>query len=236
MPASSVDWLPSRPQVRFRSRQAREPMSKAENSRTAGGRAGHAGRHDRLRRCRCDLARALLRGGIGAMEVTLRTPAALARSQRSRTKFPISLSRRHGALAHGSDAAGAAGATSRSPRFHARAAHRRTKSGIPYLPASRRPARSRWGLTRLLLFKFFPAGGAGGSRRSAHSPRPSAAPLLRDRRHHRGHRAVIPRSAERTVRGRIVDSAHRPVARREWSAIETRARATRRLLQAQATR
>ena len=112
-----------------------------------------------------DLARALVRGGIRVIEVTLRTPAALAAIEaiaRAETDIYVgagtvlSVSDLHSAAA-----AGAAFAI--SPGSTAALLEAGRHAAIPYLPAVATASELMTGLAAgFRCFKFFPAAAAGG--------------------------------------------------------------------------
>ncbi len=111
------------------------------------------------------LGRALLAGGIGAMEITLRTPAALEAAQRVASELPeIMLG--IGTVTRPAQAAQAADAGARflvSPGLSEALAAAVAGSGLPFLPGA--ATVSEILQARELgfdLLKFFPAAQAGG--------------------------------------------------------------------------
>jgi 2-dehydro-3-deoxyphosphogluconate aldolase/(4S)-4-hydroxy-2-oxoglutarate aldolase len=112
-----------------------------------------------------DLARAFVRGGIRVIEVTLRTPAALAAIEAIARSEPgirvgagtvLSVSDLHAAAAAGAAFAISPGST---PALLAAG----LRSTIPYLPAIASASELMSGLAEgYHCFKFFPAGAAGG--------------------------------------------------------------------------
>jgi 2-dehydro-3-deoxyphosphogluconate aldolase/(4S)-4-hydroxy-2-oxoglutarate aldolase len=112
-----------------------------------------------------DLARALVRGGIRVIEVTLRTPAALhAIEAISRAETDICVGA--GTVLSVSDlqsAARAGAAFAISPGSTAALLEAGRGSAIPYLPAVATASELMNGLAAgYQCFKFFPAGAAGG--------------------------------------------------------------------------
>jgi len=112
-----------------------------------------------------DLARALLRGGIRVVEITLRTPAALKAIEAISRSVPeirvgagtvLSVADLHAASSAGASFAISPGAT---PTLLAAGA----TGPIPYLPAVATASELMGGLAAgYRCFKFFPAGAAGG--------------------------------------------------------------------------
>ena len=112
-----------------------------------------------------ELARALVRGGIRVVEVTLRTPAALAAIAAIARQVPdialgagtvLSIEDLRAAASAGATFAISPGAT---PALLAAAA----SASIPYLPAVATASELMQGLAAgYQCFKFFPAGPAGG--------------------------------------------------------------------------
>jgi 2-dehydro-3-deoxyphosphogluconate aldolase / (4S)-4-hydroxy-2-oxoglutarate aldolase len=112
-----------------------------------------------------DLARALVRGGIRVIEVTLRTPVALRAIEIIAREVPEITVGAGTVLSvadlNASAAAGAAFAI--SPGATAALLDAGTTGPIPYLPAVATASELMEGLTRgYRCFKFFPAGAAGG--------------------------------------------------------------------------
>lgn len=112
-----------------------------------------------------DLARALVRGGIRVIEVTLRTPAGLKAIERIAAEVPeisvgagtvLSIADLHAAASAGAAFAISPGAT---PTLLAGAA----TGPIPYIPAVATASELMTGVTAgYRCFKFFPATAAGG--------------------------------------------------------------------------
>ena len=112
-----------------------------------------------------DLARALVRGGIRVIEVTLRTPAALRAIETIARAVPeisvgagtvLSIADLHAATAAGAAFAISPGATGTLLTAGA-------TGQIPYLPAVATASELMAGLAAgYRCFKFFPAGAAGG--------------------------------------------------------------------------
>ena len=113
-----------------------------------------------------DLARALLRGGLRAIEVTLRTPAALPAIEAIAREVPEIAVGAGTVLAvddlHAAANAGAAFAI--SPGATAAVLEAGAHSAIPYLPAVATASELMLGLAHgYHCFKFFPAALAGGA-------------------------------------------------------------------------
>lgn len=112
-----------------------------------------------------DLARALVRGGIRVIEVTLRTPAGLKAIERIATEVPeisvgagtvLSIADLHAAASAGAAFAISPGAT---PTLLAGAA----TGPLPYIPAVATASELMTGVAAgYRFFKFFPATAAGG--------------------------------------------------------------------------
>jgi 2-dehydro-3-deoxyphosphogluconate aldolase/(4S)-4-hydroxy-2-oxoglutarate aldolase len=141
-----------------------------------------------------DLARALVRGGIRVIEVTLRTPAALRAIEAiSRAEPDICVGA--GTVLSVSDlhaAATAGAAFAISPGSTAALLEAGRHAAIPYLPAVATASELMNGLAAgFRCFKFFPAGAAGRA-------------LLPDGWYYTGHCQVVSRAAQRAVRGRLV--------------------------------
>lgn len=112
-----------------------------------------------------DVARALVRGGIRVIEVTLRTPVALeamARIARSVPEITVGA----GTVLSGADlkaSAEAGAAFAISPGATDALLNAGTSGPIPYLPAIATASELMAGLAAgFRCFKFFPAGAAGG--------------------------------------------------------------------------
>jgi 2-dehydro-3-deoxyphosphogluconate aldolase/(4S)-4-hydroxy-2-oxoglutarate aldolase len=113
-----------------------------------------------------DLAKALVRGGIRVIEVTLRTPAALRAIEAiARTVPDIAVGAGTVLSPSDLDAAASAGATfAISPGATATLLSAGVTARIPYLPAVATASELMAGLaTGYRCFKFFPAGPAGGT-------------------------------------------------------------------------
>jgi 2-dehydro-3-deoxyphosphogluconate aldolase/(4S)-4-hydroxy-2-oxoglutarate aldolase len=112
-----------------------------------------------------ELARALVRGGIRVVEVTLRTPAALAAIEAIARQVPeIALGAGTVLSIEDLRAAASAGATfAISPGATPALLTAAASASIPYLPAVATASELMQGLaTGYHCFKFFPAGPAGG--------------------------------------------------------------------------
>jgi 2-dehydro-3-deoxyphosphogluconate aldolase/(4S)-4-hydroxy-2-oxoglutarate aldolase len=112
-----------------------------------------------------DLARALLRGGIGVIEMTLRTPAALRAIEVIAREVP-EITVGAGTVLSVADlnsAAAAGAAFAISPGTTAALLEAGATGPIPYLPAVATASELMTGLAAgYRCFKFFPAGAAGG--------------------------------------------------------------------------
>jgi 2-dehydro-3-deoxyphosphogluconate aldolase / (4S)-4-hydroxy-2-oxoglutarate aldolase len=113
-----------------------------------------------------DLARALVRGGIRTVEITLRTPAALAAIQAIARAVP-EIAVGAGTVLSVEDlrAAASAGATfAISPGTTSALLSAAASASIPYLPAVATASELMLGLASgYRCFKFFPAAAAGGT-------------------------------------------------------------------------
>jgi 2-dehydro-3-deoxyphosphogluconate aldolase/(4S)-4-hydroxy-2-oxoglutarate aldolase len=113
-----------------------------------------------------DLARAFVRGGIRVVEITLRTPAALAAIEAIARQVPeIAVGAGTVLSAEDLRAAASAGATfAISPGLTPALLSSASSSPIPYLPAIATASELMEGLAAgYQCFKFFPAGPAGGT-------------------------------------------------------------------------
>ncbi len=113
-----------------------------------------------------ELARALVRGGIRVVEITLRTPAALAAIEAIAREVPqIAVGAGTVLSAQDLRAAANAGATfAISPGATSALLEAGIHAPIPYLPAVATASELMAGLTHgYHCFKFFPAGPAGGT-------------------------------------------------------------------------
>lgn len=112
-----------------------------------------------------DLARALVRGGIRVIEVTLRTPVALRAIEIIAHEVP-EITVGAGTVLSVADlkaAASAGAAFAISPGASATLLDAGTTGPIPYLPAVATASELMEGIARgYRCFKFFPAGAAGG--------------------------------------------------------------------------
>ncbi len=113
-----------------------------------------------------DLARAFVRGGIRVVEITLRTPAALAAIEAIARQVP-EIAVGAGTVLSAQDLrdAASAGATfAISPGLTPALLSSAASSPIPYLPAIATASELMQGLAAgYPCFKFFPAGPAGGT-------------------------------------------------------------------------
>ena len=155
-------------------------------------------------------AKALVAGGLYAIEVTLRTPSALAAIREIAKSVPgavvgagtiVSVEQIAEAIAAGARFLVSPGA----PPALARAA---AQSPVPFLPgcatASEAMALRELGFRAL---KLFPAEAVGGARLLASLAAPARSQLLPDRRHRSRESARLSEAAECAVRRRIVDVA-----------------------------
>lgn len=113
-----------------------------------------------------DLARAFVRGGIRVVEITLRTPAALAAIEAIARQVPeIAVGAGTVLSAQDLRAAASAGATfAISPGLTPALLSAAASAAIPYLPAIATASELMQGLAGgYQCFKFFPAGPAGGT-------------------------------------------------------------------------
>ncbi|HEV7138967.1 MAG TPA: bifunctional 4-hydroxy-2-oxoglutarate aldolase/2-dehydro-3-deoxy-phosphogluconate aldolase [Steroidobacteraceae bacterium] len=113
-----------------------------------------------------DLARAFIRGGIRVVEITLRTPAALAAIEAIARQVPeIAVGAGTVLSAQDLRAAASAGATfAISPGLTPALLSAAASAAIPYLPAIATASELMQGLAGgYQCFKFFPAGPAGGT-------------------------------------------------------------------------
>ncbi|MFI4884518.1 MAG: bifunctional 4-hydroxy-2-oxoglutarate aldolase/2-dehydro-3-deoxy-phosphogluconate aldolase [Steroidobacterales bacterium] len=113
-----------------------------------------------------DLARAFVRGGIRVVEITLRTPAALAAIEAIARQVPeIAVGAGTVLSAQDLRAAASAGATfAISPGLTPALLSAAASTPIPYLPAIATASELMQGLAGgYQCFKFFPAGPAGGT-------------------------------------------------------------------------
>ncbi|CAM5477933.1 hypothetical protein SGRIM128S_07668 [Streptomyces griseomycini] len=156
------------------------------------------------------LARALVAGGLPAIEVTLRTPAALDAIRAIAGAVPEAVVGAGTVITPGQvdEAVGAGARFLVSPGWTDALLEAMRASGVPFLPgvstASEVVALLERGVREM---KFFPAQAAGGTaylkvaRRAA-----PPGPLLPDRGDRGGVSAGLPRAAQRRVRGRELDA------------------------------
>ena len=174
-----------------------------------------------------DLARALLRGGIAAIEVTLRTPAAIDAIRAIARDVP-EITVGAGTVLNAADLLRAVEAGARfaiSPGTTPALLIAGRKGGIPYLPGVATAGEIQSGIDAgYSVFKFFPAAGAGGLA----TLRAFAAPFPQIRFCATG--GITAESAQSyldlpnvlSVGGSWIAPTDL-IARREWSAIEARA-------------
>jgi 2-dehydro-3-deoxyphosphogluconate aldolase / (4S)-4-hydroxy-2-oxoglutarate aldolase len=175
-----------------------------------------------------DLARALLRGGIGAIEVTLRTPAAVAAIE-AIAGHVAEIHVGAGTVLTREDfkrAADAGAGFAVSPGTTPELLAAGIKARIPYLPGIATAGEIQAGIVAgYSLFKFFPAAGAGGIA----ALRAFAAPFPQLRFCATG--GITAATAQSyldlpnvlSVGGSWIAPTNL-IARRDWSAIEARAR------------
>ncbi|GGP40976.1 bifunctional 4-hydroxy-2-oxoglutarate aldolase/2-dehydro-3-deoxy-phosphogluconate aldolase [Saccharothrix coeruleofusca] len=111
------------------------------------------------------LARALLRGGIGVIELTLRTPAALAAIERVAAEVPEIVIGAGTVTApeHAEQAAKAGAAFLVTPGSTDRVLDAAEDTGLPFLPGAATVSEAmRLAERGLTALKFFPAEAAGG--------------------------------------------------------------------------
>jgi len=174
-----------------------------------------------------DLARALLRGGIAAIEVTLRTPAAIDAIRAIARDVP-DITVGAGTVLNAADLERAAGAGARfaiSPGTTPALLTAGRTGGIPYLPGVATAGEIQCGIDAgYSVFKYFPAVGAGGIA----ALRAFAAPFPQIRFCATG--GITAESAKSyldlpnvlSVGGSWIAPTDL-IARREWNAIEARA-------------
>ena len=175
-----------------------------------------------------DLARALLRGGIAAIEVTLRTPAAIDAIKAIARDVP-QITVGAGTVLNADDLKRAADAGARfaiSPGTTPALLAAGSKGSIPYLPGVATAGEIQSGIDAgYSVFKFFPAAGSGGIL----ALRAFAAPFPQIRFCATG--GITAESAQSyldlpnvlSVGGSWIAPTDL-IARREWNAIEARAR------------
>ena len=115
--------------------------------------------------CAVPLARALLRGGITAMELTLRTPAAMEAVARIRSEVPEMLAGVGTILtAEQLRSAAAAGAElGVAPGYNPRVVDAAKAAALPFAPGVATPSELEGALEKgCRILKFFPAVPAGG--------------------------------------------------------------------------
>jgi 2-dehydro-3-deoxyphosphogluconate aldolase / (4S)-4-hydroxy-2-oxoglutarate aldolase len=174
-----------------------------------------------------DLARALLRGGIAAIEVTLRTPAAIDAIRAIARDVP-DITVGAGTVLNATDlerAAGAGACFAISPGTTPALLAAGRTGGIPYLPGVATAGEIQAGIDAgYSVFKYFPAAGAGGIT----ALRAFAAPFPQIRFCATG--GITAESAQSyldlpnvlSVGGSWIAPTDL-IARREWNAIEARA-------------
>lgn len=111
------------------------------------------------------LARALLAGGVDAMELTLRTPAALGALRRIRAEVPEMLAGAGTVLtaAQVAEVKGAGAEFAVSPGANPRVLQAAKEAGIPFAPGIATPSDVEQALEfDCRLLKFFPAEASGG--------------------------------------------------------------------------
>ncbi len=175
-----------------------------------------------------ELAQALARGGIGAIEVTMRTPAALAAMQAIAAEVP-EIKVGAGTVLNAADmrrAAGAGATFAISPGATPELLAAGCEGILPYLPGVATAGEIQGGIDfGYHCFKFFPAAGAGGIAALG----AFAAPFPRVRFCATG--GITPETAQSyldlpnvlSVGGSWIAPAEL-IARRDWGAIEARAR------------
>ncbi len=159
------------------------------------------------------LATALVRGGLPAIEVTLRTPAAAAAIERIAAEVPGAVVGA-GTVTTGRQVAEALGAGARflvSPGATSMLLDALQASGVPFLPGTATASDIVALLEREIFYaKLFPAEVVGGVKalKAFAGPFPQMR-FCPDGRRQRRQRARLPRSAERGLRGRVVDAPER---------------------------
>lgn len=111
------------------------------------------------------LAKALVAGGIGCAEITLRTPAALQAIRAAQAEVPGLLMGAGTVLtpAQADEAAAAGAAFMVTPGFNPRVVDHCIEKEIPVIPGCATPSEMEQAIERgLAAVKFFPAGAAGG--------------------------------------------------------------------------
>ena len=153
-------------------------------------------------------ARALLAGGIGVIELTLRTPAALSAIERVAAEVP-DIVIGAGTVTSPDQAKQAADAGAKflvTPGCTDAVVDACFETGLPFLPgASTVSEAMRLAERGLTALKFFPAEASGGVAylKSIAGPLPSLE-VLPDRRDHGGFGAFLPGAAERRLHRRLV--------------------------------
>jgi hypothetical protein len=154
-------------------------------------------------------ARALIAGGLTVLEITLRTPAAMAALTALATMFPDAFIGA-GTIVTADQIKAAADAGARflvSPGVTPRLLEAAVRSPVPFLPgvATASEALALWERGFHAL-KFFPAEPAGGARYLASLAGPLARfDFLSDRRYRRAKGRKLSRAAQCGVRRRVVD-------------------------------
>jgi 2-dehydro-3-deoxyphosphogluconate aldolase/(4S)-4-hydroxy-2-oxoglutarate aldolase len=111
------------------------------------------------------LARALLKGGVTAMELTLRTPAALEALRRIRSQAPEMLAGVGTILTKEQvrDAVAAGAELGVAPGYNPRIVEAARSAALPFAPGVATPSELEWALEQgCRILKFFPAEPAGG--------------------------------------------------------------------------
>lgn len=188
----------------------------------------------------CDLARALLRGGLAAVEVTLRTPESLAALESIARGVP-GLAVGAGTVLSAEDmrraeAAGAAFTVSPGTTPELLAAGR--AAGIPYLPGIATASEIQQGMTAGYdCFKFFPAAGLGGpaALRALAGPFPGLAFCATGGVTAETARDYLELPNVLAIGGSWI-APPEAIVRRDWGAIEARALEAATLLRAKAAR
>ncbi len=156
------------------------------------------------------LARALVAGGLPAIEVTLRTPAALDAVRAVAAEVPGAVVGAGTVLSpqHVRDTVDAGARFLVSPGWTDALLEAMREAGVPFLPGVSTTSEVVALLERGVSdMKFFPAEAAGGTAYLKALSAPSPGPVLPDRRHLPRLRALVPRPAQRRLRGRQLDGA-----------------------------
>ena len=174
------------------------------------------------------MARALVAGGMRVLEVTLRTPVALAASRPSRATVPEAIVGA-GTVRSAADAQAAHGAGARfavSPGYIGERRQGLPRLRLPLLPGvatgSEIMAATDDGYRFLKFFPADAAGGIGDAEGVGRAVRRRR--VLPDRRHHAGDRAGVPGAAQRQVVGGSWLTPADAMASGDWARIERLAR------------